>query len=239
MCVRFHVCDIARGWFLVRDSVARWANFSYAILPVREMCLQRACSWPWPCLSKQRMASREQEILLVLLRRRQKVCLNQMKLAVALSCSYVNFIPHDFLTDMVAVDSVHGYASLLWQEPGNPTRGMPWRQGIPGRIPLNTCCRSWKCIFSYAILRSHGNVFSRMRYRTLELARDIAHMENGPNAGRRVQPSWWHHWVSEPPYRPWWDGRETSGSRRQAPESVDGNLVCVQCNVSAPTQDQS
>ena len=179
--VRFHVCDIARGWFLVCDSVARWANFSYAILPAREMCLQRACSWPWPCLSKQRMASREQEILLVVLRRRQKVSLNQMKLAVALSCSYVNFIPHNFLSDMVAVDSVHGHASLLWQEPGNPTRGMPWRQGIPGRIPLNTCCRSWKCIFSYAILRSHGNAFSRTRYRALELARDIAHMENGPN----------------------------------------------------------
>ena len=96
------------------------------------------------------------------------------------SCSYINFTPHNFLSDLVAVDSVHGHASWLWQEPGNPTRGMLWRQGIPGRIPLNTCCRSWKCIFSYAILRSHGNVFSRTRYRALELARDIAHMENGP-----------------------------------------------------------
>ena len=62
---------------------------------------------------KTKDGSREQEILLVVLRRRQKVSLNQMKLAVALSCSYVNFIPHNFLSDMVPVDSVHGHASLL------------------------------------------------------------------------------------------------------------------------------
>ena len=176
MCVRFHVCDIECGWFLVRDSVARWANFSYAILPVREMCLQCTCSWPWPCLSKQRMASREQEILLVVLRRRQKVSLNQTKLAIALSCSYVNFIPHDFLSDMVAVDSVHGHASLLWQEPGNPTRGMPWRQGIPGRIPL-----------THAV--AHGNAFSRTRYcahmEMYFLIRDIAHWNS-----RAISRTW-------------------------------------------------
>ena len=77
------------------------------------MCLQRTMLDLVSCLSKQRMASREQEILLVLLRRRQKIRLNQMKLAIALGCSYVNFTPHDFLSNTVAVDSVHGHASLL------------------------------------------------------------------------------------------------------------------------------
>ena len=57
MCAFFIVRDIACGRFLVRDSVARWAGFSYQKSPARAMWLQCACSWPRPCLSKQRMAS--------------------------------------------------------------------------------------------------------------------------------------------------------------------------------------
>ena len=130
--VLFHVRNITRGWFLVRDSVAPWANFSNQKSPVHETWLQCTCSWPCPFLSKQRMATKEQEMFLLHLRwRRQKVLLNQINLRVALSKTRWVTGAHDRAIYLTGAGKSHQRNAVTSSLEGNS-----------GGNPPNTCCDS-------------------------------------------------------------------------------------------------